>query len=254
LALVAGGSYLGNGPHRPAALLPSEQPSSLNARPVSDVVVNREVVLGQSVRGRPIVAKQSGDPDSPFVVLVVGCIHGNEPAGIAITNALARSTLPAEVNLWTVPDLNPDGVAERTRGNAHGVDLNRNFPHLWRPLGSPGSSRYSGPTPLSEPEARVAAALLQQIHPVLGIWYHQALNVVDDSEGPRVLEREYASLTRMRLNRLPDYPGSAVGFENARFGPTAFVVELPGRLAPGVAAVQARAVLTLAAKRTQTIR
>jgi protein MpaA len=67
-------------------------------------------------------------------VLVVGCIHGNEPAGIAIAQRLERSS-PRGVDLWIVPVLNPDGRAADTRGNTHGVDLNRNFPWHWRPLG-----------------------------------------------------------------------------------------------------------------------
>ncbi len=69
--------------------------------------------------------------------------------------------------------------------------------------------------------------------------------MVDDSQGPQAAERRYASLIGMQEVPLPDYPGSAVGWENATVGPTAFVVELPaGPLSPAsvrrhVAAVRA---------------
>jgi murein peptide amidase A len=59
-------------------------------------------------------------------------IHGNETAGLAITSALRRIRPPRGVQLWLVPELNPDGVAAGTRQNADGVDLNRNFPYLWK--------------------------------------------------------------------------------------------------------------------------
>jgi murein peptide amidase A len=203
------------------------------------------MVLGYSVRHRPVVAVELGDPDSPRRVLVVGCIHGSEPAGIAIATALARGSPAVQADLWIVPDLNPDGVAAGTRQNARGVDLNRNFPFRWRPLGPPGSLFYAGPRPLSEPESQLAARLIVRIRPVLAIWYHQALNVIDDSQGPRAAERRYAGLTGMREVPLIDYPGSAVGWEDATTGTTAFVVELPaGPLSPAsvrrhVAAVDA---------------
>jgi protein MpaA len=74
-----------------------------------------------------------------------------------------------------VPDLNPDGVAAGTRQNAHGVDLNRNFPWHWRPL----SGVYaSGPHALSEREARIARGLILRLHPRLTIWFHQHLDMV----------------------------------------------------------------------------
>jgi protein MpaA len=130
-----------------------------------------------------------------------------------------------------VADLNPDGVITQTRANTHGVDLNRNFPDRWKPLGAAGSLHYAGTRPLSEPESRAAAALIRRLHPTLGIWYHQALDVVDSSQGNPSLERRYAADTGMTLRPLPDYPGSATGYQDALFGPTAFVVELPaGRL------------------------
>jgi len=84
------------------------------------------VLLGRSWEGRAIRAVEVGDPRGTRV-LVVGCIHRNEPAGIAIAQRLERSS-PRGVDLWIVPVLNPDGRAADTRGNAHGVDLNRNFP------------------------------------------------------------------------------------------------------------------------------
>jgi murein endopeptidase len=58
----------------------------------------RRVRIGHSTRGRPIPAFRAGDTTSTTRVLVVGCIHGNECAGTAVTRILARSS-PA-VDLW----------------------------------------------------------------------------------------------------------------------------------------------------------
>src|SRR2546425_8668593 len=125
----------------------------------------RTVLLGRSWQGRPIAAIEVGDP-SGRRVLVFGCIHGNETGGIAIARALGRLA-PRGLDLWIVPDLNPDGVAADTRQNAHGVDLNRNFPWRWRDL----EGIYdSGSGPLSEPEARVAGRLILRVRPTISIW------------------------------------------------------------------------------------
>ena len=209
--------------------------------------MTRRLVLGYSAEHRPIVAFHIGDPDNARRILVVGCIHGNEPGGIAIARQLVTSAPVAEVDLWVVPDLNPDGVRAHQRGNARGVDLNRNFPYRWRSLGRRGDLHYAGPRPLSEPESQLAAALIKRVRPTLGIWFHQALAVVDDSEGPTAFERRYANDTGLPLRALPDYPGSAVGYENHLLGPTAFVVELPGgALPPSGTTRHARAIIDIA--------
>src|SRR5438270_11332218 len=96
------------------------------------VVPKRAFTIGYSVRHRPIEAVEIGDPRQPRRMLVVGCIHGTEPAGIAVARHLIRLAHPPRTTLWVIPDLNPDGVAADTRQNAEGVDLNRNFPWHWR--------------------------------------------------------------------------------------------------------------------------
>jgi protein MpaA len=203
----------------------------------------RRVVLGRSVAGRPIVAFEVGDRDSRRRELVVGCIHGNETAGVAIAKKLEHAS-PRGLDLWIVPSLNPDGMAAGTRGNAHGVDLNRNFPRRWRPL---GGVFYSGPRPLSERESRIAARLIRRLHPRVSIWFHQHLDVVDESGGRPAIERRFATLAGMRLARLPREPGSVVGWENHLFrGTTAFVVELPaGKLSGKAVRRLARAALAV---------
>ena len=55
-------------------------------------------------------------------------IHGTEDAGLAILDRLSTMSLPAGIDLWLMPEMNPDGYVLRQRGNANGVDLNRNFP------------------------------------------------------------------------------------------------------------------------------
>ena len=68
----------------------------------------QRILLGRSERGRLIVAFHTGNPQGT-TVLVVGCIHGTECAGIAIAHALER--VRTKLVLWIVPDLNPDGYA-----------------------------------------------------------------------------------------------------------------------------------------------
>jgi protein MpaA len=207
-------------------------------------IARLRVKLGRSVEGRPIRAVEVGNPRAATRILVVGCVHGDEPAGIAVAKALERSR-PSGVDLWVIDTLNPDGVHRRSRQNARAVDLNRNFPWRWRPLGRPGDQQYSGPAPLSEPESRFAHALVQRLRPALSIWFHQPLGVVDQSGGDPAVEARFARLAGLPVRRLQRYPGSAVSWENRLLpASTAFVVELPaGRLHAGATRRYAGAVL-----------
>ena len=211
----------------------------------SSSVATRQLI-GHSVRGRAIYAYRLGDP-SGTPVLVVGSILGNEPAGVAIAKRLLRVQAPANVDLWVILELNPDGYAARTRGNAHGVDLNRNFPWRWRPL---SGGYYSGPHSLSEPESRAAARLIERIQPMLTIWFHQPLDLVDGPKNAPVLERRFARLTGLPLKQLRGpYPGTATSWERHTIpGAVAFVAELPkGKLSAGRVNRFVRAVLMVAA-------
>jgi len=205
-------------------------------------------VLGRSVQGREIVAYHVGDP-AGIPVLVVGCIHGNEPAGIAIAERLESLPLPGEAELLLVEDANPDGVATGTRTNGDGVDLNRNFPWHWRRSGVPGDPYYSGRRPLSEPESRALARLVRQQRPMVTIWFHQPWAVVDASGGDISVERRYAQLVGLPLRRLPRFAGGATDWQNAHFpATTSFVVELPaGSLSRPSALRYAHAALRLIA-------
>ncbi len=242
---------------RPAAttsarLLPTSAPTVTPSSPptplsVSVPLVNRTTTFGYSVQGRPLRVTEIGNPASPHRVLIVGSIHGNELAGDQIAAALQGAAPQPDVDMWIVQELNPDGAVAGTRQNADGVDLNRNFPFRWQPLGPRGSLDYSGSRALSEPEAAAAANLIRRINPTLAIWFHQHLAVVDDSQGPFNVERRFSALVGLQLARLTDYPGSVSGWQDSIFGPTAFVVELPaGHLAAGAARRYVEAITTVA--------
>ena len=185
-------------------------------------------VLGYSVGHRPIVGWLVAPADARRSVLVVGSIAGDEPGGIAVTRLLAAQAAIAGVRLWLIPDVNPDGAVRGTRVNAHGVDLNRNFPFRWRHLDEPGSRYYPGPRPSSEPETRAIEGFIRRVRPRLSIWLHQPYRLVDDSEGPQWAERYLARAIGLPLRRLPDYPGSAIGWDDHIVPSSAFDVELPG--------------------------
>jgi beta-N-acetylhexosaminidase len=215
-------------------------------QPATPAVEGR--VIGHSARGTPIRAVRVGSARARVKLLVVGSVHGDEPAGRAIVAKLRRSKPPRGTALWLIEDLNPDGHAAGTRQNAHGVDLNRNFPFRWQADGRPFDVYHSGPSAGSEPETQALMRFVERVRPRVTLWYHQALRIVVRSTGDPKLERLYSRRARLPRRGLPKYHGTVVGWQNNSFpGDTAFVVELHGG-APSRAYVarQAGAALALA--------
>jgi murein peptide amidase A len=221
---MAAGCAGSEGPGSGETATSDREPPSSKAPPP----VRRAERIGQSTQGRPIRGVAVGAPKSARTVIVVGCIHGTECAGMAITRELLAGPAPRQSRLWVIPNLNPDGHARGSRLNARGVDLNRNFPSDWRTNGQLGDPEYAGPRPLSEPESRAAVRLIRRARPRLTIWFHQPQDVVrawGRSAGPA---RRYADRAGARFRALPWLSGTAPNWQNRRFRSGAsFVVELP---------------------------
>ena len=214
---------------------------------------SERVGLGFSAGGRPIVAERSGTPGGRRV-LVIGVIHGDEDAGVAIVDDLRRRSVPDGVELWLVESMNPDGQANDVRSNDDGVDLNRNFPYKWGPIGVPGDSQYAGTGAASEPETMAMINFMGQLRPDITIWYHQDLFVVSPAQGRegRVRAR-YAELTGLPIGGITGgtYTGIAATWARNEFSAddgVAFIVELGPTLSPLEATTHADAVLTIASE------
>ncbi len=125
---------------------------------------------GSSVQGRPLRVLTVGR--GPRRVLWVGGIHGDEREGRRATSELPHvfAETPgaaAAVTLTILEDVNPDGSANGTRGNANGVDLNRNYPAKNFVAGA-----KHGRHPLDQPEAKVLHDLIQDERPHLVVVAH----------------------------------------------------------------------------------
>jgi protein MpaA len=204
-------------------------------------------VLGYSVLGRPIMAYRMGDPYSATKAIIVGQMHGDEHAGVIVASAIVHSPRAITgIDLWVIPTMNPDGDARHTRQNAHGVDLNRNWPDYWAPL---TGQYYAGPRPMSEPETRAMYTFLRSIRPRYLVVLHQPLNGVDTTDGgakdpafSRVLAHNlglgqkafrcwsfcHGSMTGYMTNHLP---GAGITVE---FGSRPSTSYLTGVAAPGI--------------------
>ena len=154
-----------------------ETPPSWEVRPPADIPPPalpegwRTAVIGQSVQGRSIVALVRPVAAARRRVVVIGGVHGNEPATAPAVRGLVDATVDPDVEVWLVPEGNPDGTAAGTRCNANGVDLNRNFAWEW-------SAADGGPSSASEPETQVLARLVQGLRPDAVVWLHQPLGYV----------------------------------------------------------------------------
>jgi protein MpaA len=209
----------------------------------------QQIEIGRSVQGRPIVAVERGTPGGRRV-LVVGVIHGDEDAGLAIVERLLRVPVPEGIDLWVVPTMNPDGTALGQRTNANGVDLNRNFPYRWGPIAEPGDWQYAGTEPASEPETAAMVGFVSLLQPELGIWYHQDLYRISPGQGrDGELRARYAELTGLPLVRVTGgtYTGVAATWQRQTLaGAIAFIVELGPTLSGAEADRHAAAVVDVA--------
>jgi protein MpaA len=246
VALCLGVAACGRNGGRP--LPASDRATTAKAREHAPATIDRRVLLGHSALGRPIRAAERGSPTATSTVLVVGCIHGNECAGMAVTRRLQDGAPPRRTRLWLVPDLDPDGRIAGTRVNGRGVDLNRNFPSEWRAIGRRGDLEYAGPRPLSEPETRIIRRLILRIRPAVTIWYHQPQDLVRAYGQSIPAARRYARLARAHFRVLRWPAGTGPNWQNHRFpGTSAFVVELPaGRLRTAAVRRHAAAVRAIA--------
>jgi protein MpaA len=232
LALVFGGGALpGDAPRRshPGAVGDGFLAFGQTPRRPGNLLA-RSKVVGDSNGGRPIELRQLGDPAWSGELLVFGCIHGDECAASGIEPLTGGCPDPS-ADIYLVPNLNPDGAARGSRTNGRGVDLNRNFPSGWRPIGNRGDAQYSGPKPFSEPETRLAARIILALRPRTTIWFHQyrGRRAYARAWGQSVpAARRFARLARMPFHLLPWPAGTAPNWQNHRFpGTSSFVVELP---------------------------
>lgn len=135
-------------------------------------------VFGRSVQGRDLLAYVLGNGDN--TTLIFAAVHGNETATPYLVTQL-RAHLKRHPE-WLknrrvvlVPVMNPDGLQKRRRVNAHGVDINRNYPGTWRKA-KRGDSFKSGPRVASEPETQAMMRLARKYRPDKIVSIHQPLH------------------------------------------------------------------------------
>ena len=148
----------------------------------------RPMTIGYSVLGRPLEVYRFGS--GPRERFILAGIHGGyEWNTVALAEELIRylgehpEVIPPDMTLYILHDMNPDGEARSHsydgRVNAHGVDLNRNFPYHWKETWNlDGCWQYlpvtAGAYPASEPETVAVINFIHLHHIEAIISYHSA--------------------------------------------------------------------------------
>jgi protein MpaA len=158
-------------------------------------------------------------PTGTCELLIFAGIHGEEPeTTYALSRALRQLTEPSS-HCAVILCANPDGTIRGTRGNARGVDLNRNFPTRdWRPGTVTHRSTIEDPSDIllstgtlaaSEPETRALIALIDELRPSAVIAIHAPLACIDDANASPLGQR-LADRTKLPFVRDVGYatPGS----------------------------------------------
>ena len=206
----------------------SPQPSSVagtpdRSAPAVEPMTARSSVCGFSREDEPIEYQRWGH--GPTRVMVIASIHGNEPAGTPLVNAMLNHVahhacdLASDVSIIVVPVANPDGYAAGTRGNAAGVDLNRDFPAR--------NSRRGTPLSQAQPETRALVDLIDRYEPERIVSIHQPVACVDYDGPARDLAQDMAAACDLPLRKLGARPGSLGSWAGVDRNIPIITLELP---------------------------
>ncbi|MET0997732.1 MAG: M14 family zinc carboxypeptidase [Marmoricola sp.] len=209
----------------PGVLLTGASPVVVDAAAAKSAVTEVRTI-GKTVQGRSIVAWRLGDPRSSRMVVVLAAMHGFVRGPSRILYNLRDGRPITGADIWVVPQYNRDGVVRRTRQNAHGVDLNRNYPRNWKRL---TGTYNSGPSPASEPETKAVMAFLRAVRPAYVVSFHQPLKGVGRAgpKGTAFVRRLHRGLRLpvKSFNCSGVCHGTMTEWFNASFGGVAVTVE-----------------------------
>jgi protein MpaA len=221
-ALIAFLSFAGcTEPARPPEIIFEPTRRTIPALPA----VAEHRIVGKSVQGRAIMCTVLGQGQD--VTLILATIHGNEPAGTPLVQRLedylqSKPSILAGRKVVIMPVANPDGMANNTRYNARGVDLNRNFA-----AGNWHNSVQNGHSPLSEPEAVAIASVIKQYSPDRIISLHQPLACIDYDGPGSELAKHLAQHCDLGIRKLGAQSGSLGSYAGLSMHIPTITVELP---------------------------
>lgn len=187
----------------------------LFALPLNVLASHKEIchsTNGVRIEHFDFAARASGQQKK---ILAIGQIHGDEPESGELASLwlqrLNRIKTPS--NHWRIiPLLNPDGLKLKTRMNANGVDLNRNFPtegpsdfalKNWKANQKSDPRRYPGEKLGSEIEVKCLIAHIEEFKPDIIVSIHTPYGLFD-FDGPKTT----APSKLLPWRRLGTYPGS----------------------------------------------
>ena len=185
----------------------------------------KQRLIGRSVQGRPILIQIAGQGTD--TALIMGSIHGDEPAGAMLVDRLAKQLqdnpqLVEGRRVVLLPTANPDGAAARTRDNAHGIDLNRNFETANRV-----DNGTNGLRPLTEPESQALQSLIKEYAPSRIVSIHQPLNCIDYDGPGQAIAARMAQDCDLAVKKLGARPGSLGSYTGETLGIPTITLELP---------------------------
>ncbi len=185
----------------------------------------RVTAAGRSAMNWPIKSTVYGD--GPDVTLIMAGIHGDEQAGIGIVRRLGRYLdrnphLLSGRKVVIVPIANPDAVARNQRGNANGIDINRNFAASNRI-----NNKTFGYRSLTEPESRAIAQIISRHKPDRIVTIHQPLACIDYDGPALALAQRMARYCRLAVRKLGSRPGSLGSYAGVTLGIATITLELP---------------------------